>query len=92
MMTEYEVEFPQYLSAPIQILKWESDEIAIAVGCYLLTLMIGKLLWPGVIAGPWYYIILKRRYPRGFLRHAFYYVGITRFHGYPEHFVTTFQE
>jgi len=64
----FETAFPQYLNAPIQIIKWESDELAIAVVCYLFAMMTWIYFLPIVILGPWYYIRAKKHYPRGFLR------------------------
>ena len=88
----FETAFPQYLNAPIQIIKWESDELAIAVVCYLFAMMTWIYFLPIVILGPWYYIKAKKHYPRGFLRHIFYYIGLAKFNGYPDFFVKEFRE
>jgi hypothetical protein len=62
-----------------------------AVG-YLLAIVFGGVFWLAMIAIPLGYGLLKRRYPRGFLRHLFYLAGWSTLHGYPIFFEEEFVE
>jgi hypothetical protein len=55
-------------------------------------MVFGGIFWLGMIAAPLSYGLLKRRYPRGFLRHMFYMIGWTKLHGYPTFFEEEFVE
>jgi hypothetical protein len=50
------------------------------------------VFWLAMIAIPLGYGLLKRRYPRGFLRHLFYLAGWSTLHGYPIYFEEEFIE
>jgi hypothetical protein len=84
--------FPQYLSKPYQILWFEPDDIAIAVGCYLLVMLFGGVTWILLIVVPWTYSRMKNKYPRGFLRHGLYFIGLVELKGYPSPFEEEFTE
>jgi hypothetical protein len=87
-----EKKMPQYLSSPYQLLWFEPDDLSIIVVGYLLAMVFGGVFWLGMIVGPVTYGLLKRRYPRGFLRHMFYMIGWTKLHGYPTFFEEEFVE
>ncbi len=74
---------PRYLSAPIQILWFESDEFAIITICYILGLLFGWIGWVILIVAPYLYSKLKKNYPRGFLKHSLYFIGLLKLEGYP---------
>jgi type IV conjugative transfer system protein TraL len=84
--------FPQYLSAPFQVLWFECDEIGIICVFFTIAMIFGSLTWFFLIIGPWYYSHLKKKYPRGFLRHCLYFMGLVRLHNYPGYFEELFVE
>ncbi len=84
--------FPQYLSAPFQVLWFESDDLVIALIFYVLALLYGGVFWLLIAGGPYAYSSVKKRYPRGFLKHSLYFMGLVRMRGYPEFFETEFYE
>ncbi len=75
--------FPRYLSSPIQVLWFESDEIAIIAICYTLGLLFGWVGWCLLVVVPYLYSKLKKNYPRGFLKHSLYFLGLLELKGYP---------
>ena len=83
---------PQYLSSPYQLLWFEPDDLSFMAIGYLLAMIFGGFFWFVMIALPVGYSLLKRRYPRGFLRHLFYIVGWAELKGYPIYFEETFIE
>lgn len=87
-----EKRFPRYLSAPFQVLWFETDEIGIIFLFFFIALIFGSFLWLLVILGPWSYIKLKKKYPRGFLKHVFYFIGLTQLRHYPSFFDKDFLE
>ncbi|HZR45797.1 MAG TPA: type IV conjugative transfer system protein TraL [Candidatus Manganitrophaceae bacterium] len=84
--------FPQYLSQPFQVLWLESDELIIALIFYIIALLFGSIFWLMIVGGPYLYSTQKKRYPRGFLKHCFYFIGLVRLKGYPTFFEDEFQE
>ena len=84
--------FPQYLSNPLQVLWFESDELAVIVFCFVLALVYGGLVWLGFLAGPYLYHRTKQNKPRGYLFHLLYTVGLLKMEGYPSHFEQEFRE
>ena len=84
--------FPQYLSAPFQVLWFEADELGIVMIFFVLAMIFGGLFWVLQVIGPWYYSSIKKRSPRGFLRHILYFVGVLELKGYPTYFEKEFCE
>jgi len=84
--------FPQYLNAPFQVLWLEADELAIFFGGFIFVLLYGGMFWFLMFLLPWGYSKLKKKYPRGFLKHCLYFAGLTRMHGYPCFFEDYFLE
>jgi type IV conjugative transfer system protein TraL len=84
--------FPQYLSAPFQILWYESDELALFMFILMLALLYGGIFWILLLAGPYLYSRIKRQKPRGFLCHLLYMAGIIRMKNYPSYFEKEFVE
>ena len=83
---------PQYLHRPTQLLWFEADEI-LAIGAgYFAGVLFEGYVWLAMVALPWAYIRAKRRYPRGFLRHALYAAGFYRLDGVPSPYVSRFYE
>lgn len=90
----YGAQFPQYLSKPYQVLWFEPDDIALIIAAtFIFGLKIGG--WIGVllvIATPVVYGRVKRNYPRGFVKHLGYFLGVMSFKGYPTYFQQKFRE
>jgi type IV conjugative transfer system protein TraL len=84
--------FPQYLSSPFQVLWFETDELVIVVVFLIFALIFGYLFWLFLFVGPYLYTRLKKKYPRGFLRHVLYFIGLIRIKGYPSYFEKEFFE
>ena len=84
--------FPQYLSSPLQVLFWDSDELCIIMMCFTIALLFGSVFWLLLIAGPWTYSHLKKKYPRGYLRHVLYFIGVIEIKNYPDYFQDVFSE
>jgi len=84
--------FPQYLSAPFQILWYESDELALFMFFLMLALIYGNIFWFFLLAGPYLYSRIKRQKPRGFLCHLLYMAGLVRMKNYPAYFQKEFFE
>ena len=57
---------------------------------YVLAQKFGGLFWTVMLLLPWGYGRLKKRYPRGFLRHTLYFAGLTPLKGYPHFFQNRF--
>ena len=89
----YGAQFPQYLSKPYQVLWFEPDDMAVAlVGLVIFGTRIGGWFWLLVPLVPVFYSRLKRNYPRGFIKHVGYFLGINSFKGYPTYFQQKFLE
>ncbi len=84
--------FPQYLSAPYQIVWFESDDIGIVFLFFLLAMMFGGWFWLALFVGPACYMRFKFKYTRGFLRHLLYFTGLLKLKGYPDFFIKEYVE
>lgn len=84
--------FPQYLSAPVQVLWFEADELAIIVFFFLLASIFHGVFWALLFAGPFGYSRLKSKYPSSFLKHTLYFSGLKQLKPYPDAFTNTFTE
>jgi type IV conjugative transfer system protein TraL len=84
--------FPQYLTSPLQVLFFEVDEIAIMFIALLIGLVLEGWTYFLIIVLPTVYSRLKKNYPRGFLKHILYFVGLTNMVGYPSFFEKEFIE
>jgi type IV conjugative transfer system protein TraL len=82
--------FPQYLSSPFQVLWFETDELGIIFLFLTVGLIYGGWSWLLLLAGPYAYSRLKHKYPRGFLRHLLYFMGLISMKGYPSYFEKEF--
>ncbi|MFW9603790.1 MAG: type IV conjugative transfer system protein TraL [Trichlorobacter sp.] len=87
-----ETRFPHYLSQPFQVLWFEPDDLAVMTAAFIIAQQFGGWLWLLLILAPAWYRRLKRRHPRGFLRHALYWLGLAPMHGYPPFFSDRFHE
>jgi type IV conjugative transfer system protein TraL len=84
---------PQYLSSPMQIMWFESDEFAIMVILFTLAMVFGGwTMWGLFFFGTWGYIKAKNKYPQGFLKHMIYFAGLKEMAYYPGPFEKEFNE
>jgi hypothetical protein len=55
-------------------------------------MLFGGVTWILLIVVPWTYSRMKNKYPRGFLRHGLYFIGLVELKGYPSPFEEEFTE
>ena len=84
--------FPQYLSKPIQVLWFESDELILSMFFFMLALIYGNLMWPIFFVSQYFYVRTKKKKPRGYLKHLLYVLGLTKLSNYPDFWVREFHE
>ncbi|MGK7345005.1 MAG: type IV conjugative transfer system protein TraL [Candidatus Nitrospinota bacterium M3_3B_026] len=85
--------FPRYLNSPMQVLWFEADELAVLFFFFAVALNFESwTMWGVAAAAPWIFGKLKRRYPRGALKHLFYFAGLTTPPGAPTWFEKDFCE
>jgi len=84
--------FPQYLGAPLQVLWLESDDLCLFFTFLTLAMIFGGMFWLLMIAVPWIYGRVKRRYSKGLLVHVLFMIGFIRLEGYPLFFEREFFE
>lgn len=84
--------FPQYLSAPYQVLWFEADELLLILMFFIFAMVFSAFFWPFVFIVPWLYGKAKKKYPRGFLKHCLYFLGLLSMKGYPSFFQKEFFE
>jgi type IV conjugative transfer system protein TraL len=84
--------FPRYLTAPIQVLWMEADDLAVIAFGYMMGILIGFVGFSAMVIFPVIYARLKKRYPRGFMKHALYFIGFLELRGYPTFFEKEFTE
>lgn len=84
--------FPQYLSRPIQILWFETDELVLGLFTLTLALIYGNIMWLVFLVSQYLYTRTKRKNARGFLKHLLYALGLIQINGYPPYFEREFHE
>lgn len=87
------VSIPQYLSRPMCILWWESDELIVGLMAFSFGFIIGGLM-PLLIAAIIFTIYrrLRKEAGRGFINHLPYILGFNSFEGFPHAYVDKFEE
>ncbi len=83
---------PQYLHKPHQVLFMDADEFVMIVIFFAFALVFGYFFWLLLFVVPYLYFRSKRKYPRGFLKHYLYKLGIIHFKGAPSYFEKQFNE
>lgn len=87
------VPIPQYLSKPMCVLWWETDEIIVGVMAFVFGLVIGGyvslLLALGIFLA---YRHFRKEAGRGFINHLPYILGFSSFKGFPHAYVDKFEE
>ncbi len=85
--------FPQYLSSPLQIIIFETDDLSIFFIAFGLWMFCANwMTFALMFAVPYTYMKLKVKYPNGFLMHFIYLAGFKDLGGYPISFETEFAE
>jgi hypothetical protein len=70
----------------------ESDEFAMVMLFFVFALIFGYIFWILMFVVPWLYFKSKKKYPRGFLKHFLYKMGLINFQGAPNFFEKKFNE
>jgi len=83
---------PQYLHRPYQVLFFETEELAGFLLAFFLALMFGGIFWIITFFTVFVLNYFKTRYPRGYLKHIFYTIGLIQFKGAPSSFEKKFCE
>ena len=95
---ENDMRFSQHLHKPFQILWVEADQLSIFMVALTFAFMYAGfrgfriIFWALPFVVVWGYSKLKKKYPRGFLNHITYFIGITKLEGYPDFFEDKFTE
>ncbi|MCP4214234.1 MAG: conjugal transfer protein TraL [bacterium] len=92
MQEPMDFKFPQYLSAPIQIVVMESDTFFVFMFSFCAAMVFKGWAYLLVIVMPYIYSKLKKRFPNGYFKHLVYIAGLKDLKGYPEAFETEFTE
>lgn len=77
------VRVPKFMHLPLQILWFDTEEISIIMIGYTIGLVFGGLAWIALVLGPVFYIPIKRKQPRGFMKHMLFRIGLAHLKGYP---------
>jgi len=91
-MSEYRAKVFQYLHKPYQVLFFEEDELVLFVVLFLLAFVFGGIFWVLIIPCIFGYVSIKKRLPRGHLKHVLYVIGLVTLKGYPNFFEDRFIE
>ena len=84
--------FPQYLSAPLQIMWFEADDFVIIILSIVIFLILGGWSIIVSIVLPVAFIQLKKNYSSSFLKHMIYFTGFKNLEYYPIAFEDEFHE
>lgn len=88
-----EVPIPQYLSKPMCVLWWETDELVVGMLSFAFAIFIGGLAPIGIAtAVVYFYSRFRKTAGRGFIQHLPYILGFKVFEGFPHAYVTKFEE
>ena len=91
-MSDMVKEMPAYLSKPLQVLWLEVDELGLFfIGLTIALMFSNYFTYALMFFLPYIYSKVKRKYPRGFLQHIFYFLGFINLAKYPtfyeKHFI-----
>jgi len=87
-----EEKLPEYLHRPLQVLWFDTHELAVFGVCYIIATIFGGMSWFLLIVGPVLVIPYKREKPRGFFAHFLFEQGLMDFPGYPIATMKSFRE
>jgi len=84
---------PRYLHLPLQVLWFDTEDIAVILVCYVMWMVVSSwLIVPFVVLAPFLFMKIKATRPRGFLRHKLYRAGFSQLRGYPPPHARRFRE
>lgn len=83
---------PQYLHRPYQVLFFETDELVVLVIMLFLGLCFGGIFWLLMIPVVFLMVHLKKKHPRGYIKHILYQIGLLTFKNAPTSFENRFNE
>ncbi|OGH01687.1 MAG: hypothetical protein A2600_09910 [Candidatus Lambdaproteobacteria bacterium RIFOXYD1_FULL_56_27] len=83
---------PFYLNRPLLFIVFESDTFIIGYLLLMWCWVIGFWFFPFAVGLGWAYGKAKATFPRGFLIHGPYFLGLIKFAGYPLYFQKRFLE
>lgn len=88
-----QVDVPQYLSRPMCVLWFETDEIVVGLMTFIFAMAVGGFI-PVIMALVIFLIYrnFRKKAGRGFLIHLPYMIGLKTFQGFPHSYVTKFEE
>ncbi len=70
---------------------FEVDELMVMLFCFVFWMIFGNFFLITFVS-PFLYSKFKKKYPRGFLRHSLYFIGLIKMHCYPDFFQRKFIE
>lgn len=77
---------PKYLHRPYQVLFFETDELAVIILSLFLGLLLSGYFFLMAIILPFILGYLKKKMPRGYLKHYLYCLGLIVYKGAPTFF------
>ena len=83
---------PQYFASPLQVLWFETDEVATLLIFFIISSLFGGWSWLLLFVGPYLYLRLKKNYPKSFIKHSLYFLGLKTPKNYPSTFKKFFCE
>lgn len=83
---------PQYLHRPYQVLFFEVEELVVFIMILFFALVFGGIFWLVFLPAPFILSRLKKKYPRGYLKHYLYRLSLLQFKGAPTSFENEFYE
>jgi len=87
------VTMPQYLSRPMCVLFWESDELVIGLMALTIAFVVtGVIAFMVAIGVFMLYRRFRKTAGRGFLQHLPYIFGLKSFEGFPHAYIEEFAE
>jgi len=82
----------RYLHKPFRLVWFESDELMILFMGFVLALTVSLFFFLFAAVALFFIRRIKDKFPRGFIRHISYFLGIYRFKNAPTFFENTFNE
>lgn len=70
---------PQFLHRPYQVLFFEMDDLILIILLFSLALIFGGIFWVLFFVVPYVMSIFKKRFPRGYVKHMIYFLGLFAF-------------
>lgn len=91
-MEREDLRIPQFLHRPYQVLFFEADELACLVLGFVFILFFGLWMTFLLVGLAFFLSWAKKRYPRGYLRHMLYKIGLVDLKNAPTYFENKFND